>query len=125
EAPHALRVVRQTVALSRNRLDLDGLTNRDGGLSTRGERCTRVLVLVDDARLRRNGDDTGRVHEGRSLRREDIFSVDHEGDSGLRLNQSTRDASLEQVLLLVVVDVEEVEEVDLSAAVGTHVVVVQ
>ena len=68
----------------------------------------------------------------RRLRNDDVIGTTWRGNEGalledqrrLELDQCTRDASLDQVLELVVVDVEVVEQADLTALIRTDDVVV-
>src|SRR5690242_9993101 len=57
--------VLEEVARGRLGRDVERLPRGEGGLSAGGERRARVGVLVDDVGLGRDGDDTGRLVEGR------------------------------------------------------------
>ena len=102
-----------------------------GGQRSRRSCCgdggARIGTLVRRTGLGRDGDDARCLGEGRSGRRDESLTgsglLDDHGRTDL--GKSTRDPGLQQVLVLVVVDVEVVEEVDVSALVGTDRVVLE
>src|SRR5215216_680772 len=128
ERPLVLRVGREVEVGVRESLDVERGASGQRSLSTRGERGERVRVLVGDAGLRRDRDHAGGLDEGGLGDRvdQDVGGCDLADDQRrLDLHESARDARLDQVLVLVVVDVEVVEQVDLAAAIRADVVVGQ
>src|SRR5690606_9674420 len=123
-AVQLVAVALEVVPVLRGRLDLERLQGLrvevDGGALRQGR--AGVRALVDHADLGRNRDHV--VIDGRGDRRQgDVGALDrHEDLRAVRQNERTGEVRLDQVLVLVEVDVEVVEEGDLTAAVRTEVV---
>src|SRR4051812_39055033 len=123
--PLVFLIALEILSGSRSGIDLERLTRRKSDIGSRSHCRIGIGPLVRrtsgvvDVNIR-----TIEVRSGRSNKRIRTSNlVDHDGGTNLR--KGARDACLQQVLVLVVVDVEIVEERDVATPVSTNRVVLQ
>src|SRR5580765_42102 len=125
ESPLVVLIVGKVLTCSRLSLNCECVTLSQSNRCSRGKRRTSGLILVHDTRRRLHNNSCS--IEVRLLWRNKNCTtrspLDDQGRTNLR--QSTRNTSLVQILVLVVVDVKVVEEVDFPALIGTNRVILQ